>query len=241
MHGCLSSATAFYQQTQLPSYADQYGFILIFPGTTHQHNCWDINTAASLSRNNGGDSQGISQMVQYALTTYQGDATNVFAMGSSSGAMMTNVLAGTYPDMFKAGAAFSGVPLGCSFGQDEASPLSSNQTCAQGQIIKTAAQWGDFARNAYPGGYSGTRPRLQLWHGTADTLVRPALLGMELAQWSNVLGLSFNKNVSATPSSEWTQIVYGTDGEELVGYSGLGVGHPVPVQEVPMLQFFGIA
>lgn len=153
--------------------------------------------------------------------------------------MMTNVLAGTYPDVFKAGAGFSGIPLGCAFGQDEASPLSTNQTCEQGQIVKTAQEWGDLARNAYPG-YAGERTRLQFWHGLADTLVRPALLGMELSQWSNVLGLDFTGNTTGIPSAVWTQEVYG-DGTQLVGYAGSGVGHPVPVQAVPMLDFFGIA
>jgi len=37
----------------------------------------------------------------------------VYATGHSSGAMMTNVLLGDYPDVFKTGAAFAGVPFGC--------------------------------------------------------------------------------------------------------------------------------
>ncbi|CAN8101675.1 unnamed protein product [Discula destructiva] len=240
MHGCLTSAAYLYNRTRLPMYADQYGFVLIYPQTQNQNRCWDINTPASLSRNNGGDSEGIVQMVQYALTTYNGDPTNVFVLGSSSGGMMTNVLAGTYPDVFKAAAVFSGVPLGCMFGQDEASPLSTNQTCAQGGHNKTAEEWGDFARNAYPGGYRGARTRMQLWHGSADNLVRPALLDMELAQWSNVMGLNLTNPVRGTPSPEYTKLIYGTDDQQLVGYIGQDVGHPVPVQETPMLEFFGI-
>jgi len=42
---------------------------------------------------------------------------------------------------------------------------------ANGQRIMTAQQWGDLARGADPG-YSGARPRMQLWHGTADTTLR---------------------------------------------------------------------
>lgn len=73
------------------------------------------------------------------------------------------VLKGAYPDLFVAGAAFSGVPYGCFAGSG-----NWNSQCADGKLIKTAAAWGDQARTGYPG-YNGTRPRLQLWHGTADT------------------------------------------------------------------------
>jgi len=70
---------------------------------------------------------------------------------------------GAYPDLFAAGAAFSGVPYGCFAGSS-----NWNSQCADGKLIKTAATWGDEVRTGYPG-FNGTRPRLQLWHGTADT------------------------------------------------------------------------
>jgi acetylxylan esterase len=49
-----------------------------------------------LTHNSGGDSLGQANFVRYALTTYGGDATKLFVTGTSSGAMMTNVLAGMY-------------------------------------------------------------------------------------------------------------------------------------------------
>ena len=52
-------------------------------------------------------------MVTYTLDKYSGDASQVFVTGSSSGAMMTNVMAATYPELFKAATAYSGVPAGC--------------------------------------------------------------------------------------------------------------------------------
>jgi acetylxylan esterase len=54
--------------------------------------------------------------------------------GASSGAMMTNVLLGDYPDVFKAGAAFMGVPFGCF----ATTPSNTwNSECANGQISRT--------------------------------------------------------------------------------------------------------
>jgi len=147
--------------------------------------------------------------------------------------MMTNVLAGAYPDLFSAGAAFSGVPYGCFAGDS-----MWNSQCATGELIKTAQAWGDQARTGYPG-YTGARPRLQLWHGTADTTLYYQNLVEANKQWSNVLGVSFTKNNTNTPLSGYTQMIYG-DGTQYVAYSALGVGHTVPVRENDVLAWFGI-
>ena len=177
-------------------------------------------------------------MVNYTLKKYNGDATKVFVQGGSSGAMMTNVMLGSYPDVFAAGSAFSGVAFGCFLGAPGATPMSANQTCAQGQIKRTAAEWGQLVRNAYPG-YTGKRPRVQIFHGLADGLVRPACAQQALDQWANVLGLTASKNVSGVPSSAYTEYVYG-DGSQLVGFFGQGVGHIAPVNDQVMLKFFGL-
>ena len=70
---------------------------------------------------------------------YNADPNRIFVTGASSGAMMTNVLLGDYPDVFKAGAAFAGVPFGC-FATTNGSEWNSE--CANGQVTKTAAAVG---------------------------------------------------------------------------------------------------
>jgi acetylxylan esterase len=94
--------------------------------------------------------------------------------------MMTNVLLMDYPDIFRAGAAFAGVPAGCFATTD---PSRWNNECAVGHITQTAQQWGDIVRNAYPG-YTGPRPRMQLWHGTSDTTLNYVNFGEEIKQSS---------------------------------------------------------
>jgi len=238
LHPCGGSAQGWYSQTKLPSYADQLGFILIYGGTTKQSNCWDVQNPASLTHNGGGDAGGIVSMVNYTLQQYKGDSSKVFVMGGSSGAMMTNVMAGSYPDVFAAGAAFSGVAHACFAGAAGATPSSANQTCAQGKIQHSAQEWGNFVRNSYPG-YTGRRPRMQIFHGLSDTLVTPECARQALAQWANVLGLSLTKTNSGVPSAAYTQQVYG-DGTQLQGFFGQGVGHIAPVNEPVMLKFFGL-
>src|SRR3569833_473729 len=200
--------------------------------------CWDVQNPASLTHGAGGDAGGIVSMVKYTLDQYKGAASKVYVMGGSSGAMMTNVMAGSYPDVFEAGAAFSGVAHACFAGAAAATPMAPNQTCAQGQIKHTPAQWGDFVRNSYPG-YTGRRPRMQIFHGMAAGLVRPECAQQALEQWSNVLGLDSTKINSGVPSVAYTQQVYG-DGSKLQGFFGKGVGHIAPVNEPVLLKFFGL-
>ena len=78
------------------------------------------------------------------------------------------------------------------------------------------------------------------WHGTIDTTLYYPNLGQELLEWSNVLGVSFNYNLTNTPQSEYTEMVYG-DGTQLIGYSAVGVGHTVPVHETVDLAWFCIS
>ena len=104
-------------------------------------------------------------MVSYVQQRYNADPNRVFVTGASSGAMMTNVLLGDYPDVFKAGAAFMGVPFACFATTDGSNTWNSE--CANGRSSRTAQQWGDLVRGAYPG-YTGARPRMQIWHGTED-------------------------------------------------------------------------
>ena len=221
----------------MPSYADQLGFILIYPGTPNMNNCWDVQSAGSLTHGQGGDALAIVNMVNHVLETYGGDSERVYVMGSSSGAMMTNVLVGSYPDVFEAGSAYSGTAHACFAGAPSATPMSPNQTCAQG-LTHSPEEWAPFVHNSYPG-YDGSRPRMQIWHGNADTLVRPQCAIEALKQWSAVLGETNTQNVTGVPSPQYRQVIYG-DGSNLMGFFGQGVGHTAPVNEELTLQFFGL-
>jgi acetylxylan esterase len=136
IHYCSGTAPAYFGGTQYANLADTYGYIVIYPDAPDSGGCWDVHTNATLTHNGGGDSIAIASMVKYAIQNYGVDSKRVYMTGSSSGAMMTNVLAGAYPDIFAAGVAFSGVPYGCFAG----SGLWNSQ-CAQGSLSKTAQQW----------------------------------------------------------------------------------------------------
>jgi acetylxylan esterase len=231
VHWCHGTAQDFYSGTQYAALADRYGFIVIYPSASSSDGCWDVHSQAALTHHGGSDPQGIVSMVQYVEQQYNGDPNRVYATGHSSGGMMTNVLLGSYPDIFKAGAAFAGVPFGCFAGT-----WSTN--CATGVITKTAQQWGDLVRAAYPG-YTGTRPRMQLWHGTTDDTLNFHNFGEEIKQWTNVLG------VSQTPTSTennalqtgWIRTRYGTQVEAI---QETGQPHNLQIVADQAIHFFGL-
>ncbi|KAF2651338.1 carbohydrate esterase family 1 protein [Lophiostoma macrostomum CBS 122681] len=246
VHHCQGSATAYSTESQLMPQADKHGIILIFPNSKSSGGCFDVASDATLKHDGGGDSQTIANMVKYAVTNYGGDANRTYAVGTSSGAMMANVLAGAYPDVFKATSVYSGVPDGCfavagsTATQD---PPGWSNNCANGQLTKTAAAWGDQVRSYYPS-YTGTRPRMQIFHGTADNTLKYPNYAEQLKQWSNVLALTTSTNKTNTPQSGYTQTIYGdgtTATAQLVGYSAQGVGHTVPQHPDMDIAFFGIA
>jgi acetylxylan esterase len=95
------------------------GFYVLYGNAPRSGGCWDVASSATLTHNAGGDSLGIASAVRYALKNWNVDPDRVFATGSSSGAMMTSVLMGAYPDLFKAGVVDSGVPYGCFAGSSD--------------------------------------------------------------------------------------------------------------------------
>ncbi|KAF2221276.1 putative Acetylxylan esterase A [Elsinoe ampelina] len=245
VHHCQGSAVGYSQETKYQTYAQQKGFMVIYPNSRSSGGCFDVSSKATLTHNGGGDSQTIANMVKYAVSNYGGDASRVYVTGSSSGAMMTNVLAGAYPDVFKAASVYNGVPDGCfavSGATATQDPPAWNSQCANGQVIKTAQQWGDLTRSYYPG-YTGSRTRMLLWHGTVDQTLKYPNYGELLKQWSNILGLTTSKNTVNTPQSGYTQTIYGSgtaNTAKLVGYSAANVGHTVPVHEAQDIAFFGL-
>ena len=145
--------------------ASVFGRLLTRATQPHSGTCWDVSSNATLTHNGGSDSLGIASAARYAIANWGVDANRVFAVGTSSGAMMTSVLAGAYPDIFKAGIVDSGVPDGC-FSLPGQPQDSWNSQCSQGQLVLTGQQWAQRVFNAFPG-FTGARPKMQVWHGTA--------------------------------------------------------------------------
>ncbi|MEO3814108.1 PHB depolymerase family esterase [Sphaerisporangium sp. B11E5] len=229
MHGCDGSAVAFHQDTEFASLADRYGFIVIYPQANKSANglskCFDVWSDEALRHGGGSDPVSIVSMVDHVVRRHHADPRRVFATGFSSGAMQTNNLLATYPDVFTAGAPFSGVPYG-GLGPG-------------GWGDRTPQEWGDLVRGAYPG-YSGPRPRVMAWHGTVDSVLPYALLRRQVDQWTNVWGLSQSPASTTSPQPDWTRRVYGSGQVEAYTVTGGDHNLPLPGMAAHAIRFFGL-
>lgn len=247
-HWCHGDAAAAYDGSTFANLSAEYGFIVIYPDSPNLvDKCWDVSSSETLRHDGGGDSLGIVSMVEWTLARYHGDRNRVFVTGVSSGAMMTNVLVGAYPEVFAGGSAFAGVALGC-FGAEIPANTSSdvdywNTACADGLVRHTPAEWAAIVHAAYPGygGPEAWRPKMQVFHGTIDATLNYTNLGEEIKEWTGVLGLSQTptKTELNNPLANWTKWTYG-DEEWFEAYSAWNITHNIPVQEDVVMDFFDL-
>jgi len=242
LHYCTGSGPAMFDGTDYASLADRYGFVVVYPSASREGHCFDVSSPAALRHDGASDPVGIVSMVRYVQDTYRADRNRVYVTGISSGAMMTNVLLGDYPDVFAAGSAFMGVPFGC-FATTDGSMW--NSTCAHGDLVKTPEEWGDLVRAASPD-HHGPRPRMQLWHGVLDDILFYPNFGEEIKQWTNVLHAGLEPSFTDHPRPTWTHTQH-TDvaGKVQVdAYSIADAGHSLGFRGTGMAEiviaFFGL-
>ncbi|KAL2278816.1 hypothetical protein FJTKL_14155 [Diaporthe vaccinii] len=220
IHWCSGSAQAYYQGSQWARYSETYGFVVIYPQTPYtRDNCWDVASKMTLTHGGGGASNSIANMVDFVATQYGADRSRVFATGISSGAMMTNVLAATYPDVFAAGIAYAGVPAGCFMSADDI-PGFWNSTCSMGQSAWTQQQWTNVVKNI------------------ADETLNVQNYYETIKQWTGVFGYSTTA-ISTTandPRSPYTKYVFG---DKFQAFLGTGVSHSIDVFPEEDLKWFG--
>lgn len=127
---------------------------------------------------NGAAAKSIASMTEYAMKQY--GATKAYVTGLSAGAAMTSVMLATYPDLFEAGAIMAGLPYACATSQTDA------YTCMSPGRDKSPAAWADLV----PKVTGASPPRVSIWHGDADWIVRPANETQRVRQWTGVAGVA---------------------------------------------------
>ena len=222
LHGCAQDAAGYFANSGWRKYADQWRFAVIVPEQRSANNssaCFNWFETGDTSRGQG-EALSIKQMVDHARSAYGTAANRVYVSGLSGGGAMSATMLATYPDVFAGGSVIAGIPYRCATGMVNAF------SCMSPGVDKTPAQWGDLVRAAYPG-YTGARPRVAIWHGTADYTVTQANAVESRDQWTNVLGVSQTPtSTSALPGGTSLE-VYGNDAVRLYRVSGMGHGTPV--------------
>ncbi|MEU8687423.1 PHB depolymerase family esterase [Streptomyces sp. NPDC048665] len=223
LHGCTQSASDYHTHSGWQKFADEWGFAVVYPQTSAANNslsCFSWFDSTKDTRGSG-EAASVKQMVDTAVTQYGSDRSRIFVTGLSAGGGMTADLLADYPDVFAGGSVDSGIPAQCATTQTAASGCQySNQNL-------TPKQWGDKARNSYPG-YSGPWPRVAIWQGSSDTTVAP-VNGTELRdQWTDVWGIGQTASSTQNLTGGTTESIYndpaGKPAVALFSVSGMAHG-----------------
>jgi len=136
--------------------------------------------------------------------------------------------------------------VGMSIPDDDSLPKARRvYVDAGGNVIKTAQQWGDLVRNMYPG-YTGHRPRIQLYHGDNDSTINYKNMGESIEEWTNVLGLpmtptSTDTGYMAASAKFNRQFWKNSCGQNVLeAWTAPGATHSMTYEELEMLKFFGL-
>jgi poly(hydroxyalkanoate) depolymerase family esterase len=224
MHGCAQSASNYDAETGWILLADRWKFALVFPEQSTSNNssrCFNWFEAGDIARG-GGEALSIKQMVDKMKTDHFSDPARVFVTGLSAGGGMVSVMLATYPDVFAGGAVMAGIPYNCGTG------TSAAFSCMNPGSDLSPAAWGNKVRAA--SSHAGPWPLVSIWHGDADTTVKPANMNESMEQWTNVHGIDQTAEVSDTVAGYPHKVYKNAAGKALVEtYSITGMGHGTPV------------
>jgi feruloyl esterase len=105
----------------------------------------------------------------------------VFVVGLSAGGAMAAALLAAYPDLFAAGAAVAGMPVGVA-----RTAMQALARMSSAALDLPAAEWAARVRGAAPPGFAGAWPRLSVWQGLADQTVAPDNARLLAEQWQSL-------------------------------------------------------
>lgn len=229
MHGCSQNANDFSTQTAWNTLADQYKFYVVHVGQKSANNsisCFNYWEPNNHDRDKG-ECLSIKQMTDHMKNNYSIDPSRVFATGLSAGGAMTMVMISTYPDVFAAGASMAGLPY------KTATNSTGVYISAGGFTSKSPQQWGDLVRSQYSG-FTGTYPRLAVFHGTSDATININNATESIKQYTNLHNTDQTAN-NVTPNFQSNSNVkrsqyHNSNGQVVVEYYEIsGMGHGISV------------
>lgn len=185
MHGCQQQAQAFATETGWQDLADRIGLYLVLPEQNTSNNgmrCFTWFEKDDVTRDSG-EIGSIMNMIEYMESNFSIDSDRIYSAGLSAGATMSAALMATYPEKIAGGAIASGVSYGCAFSVGQ----SFSCMFAPGDV--DAETRGDYVRDA-SGNFRGTYPKVTIFHGERDFLVKPTNADHSEEQWKNVHGES---------------------------------------------------
>jgi poly(hydroxyalkanoate) depolymerase family esterase len=164
LHGCTENDVGFDLLSGWSARAEQRGFIVVFPDQSTLANpaqCWNWFLPNNQHRG-WGEPSIIAGITSRMRSQYSVDARRIFVTGVSAGAVMANIMAVTYPDVYAAASILAG----CEYQCGTISPDESGR--------RAFVEMGSRARQV----------PILLFQGTADFVVPPETAYRLVGQWA---------------------------------------------------------
>jgi poly(hydroxyalkanoate) depolymerase family esterase len=162
LHGCTQNPDDFAAGTRMNALADEHDFIVAYPAQEPHANaskCWNWFRAQDQARDRGEPAL-IAGITREVASRYRIDERRIFVAGLSAGAAMAIVLAATYPELYAAVGAHSGLPYAI------AHDVPSAFAAMKGQVLGAPLQ----AATAAGSRVGPTIPAI-IFHGDHDATV----------------------------------------------------------------------
>jgi poly(hydroxyalkanoate) depolymerase family esterase len=224
LHGCGQTAAEYDRGSGWSALADRLGFAVVYPeqqAVNNPKNCFSWFLPDDTTRDLG-ETRSIRQMVEHAIATFGADKRRVFVTGLSAGGAMASTMLAAYPEVFAGGAIIAGLPSGAARTVQQAfDAMFTEQT-------HTPHALGDRVRSASK--HRGPWPKISIWHGTADPIVKPSNCEEIIRQWTDVHGLpaapSFEETIGPTTRRVWSD----ANGDaQIEAFLVSGMAHGVPL------------
>jgi feruloyl esterase len=210
LHGGTQTAGSYDLGAGWSTLADRYGFVLLLPQqqpANNPHRCFNWFLSDDIERDRG-EALSIRQMVEVMIREHDIDSGQVFITGLSAGGAMTSVMLATYPEIFAAGGIIAGLPY------HTAANVAEALDCLSKARDRSPREWGDLIRAASP--HRGPWPRVSVWHGSDDPLVRWENAVEIVDQWTDLHGLDVEPTRKQTTEHYVRQVWCNSGGVELV-------------------------
>jgi poly(hydroxyalkanoate) depolymerase family esterase len=116
LHGCTQDPDDFAAGTRMNMLADKQGFLVLYPAQSAAANgakCWNWFEPEHQVTDRGEPSL-IAGITREVALTYGVDDKRIFVAGLSAGAAMAVILGASYPELYAAVGAHSGLPCGAA-------------------------------------------------------------------------------------------------------------------------------
>ena len=213
LHGCTQTPEDFATGTGMNTLAEAHGFVVLYPEQVRGANaqtCWNWFSPND-QRRDRGEPEILAGIARQTMAQYKVAPDRTFVAGLSAGAAMAVILGHTYPDVFAAVGAHSGLPYGAA--RDVASAF--------------AAMAGQTQNDAPQAPHCGVRTIV--FHGGADSTVHPsngAMIADNAERHGPSQSLQTTRKGTTSGRSHTTTISTGPEGRDHLEHWVIdGLGH----------------